>query len=322
MSSPSSFSTSHPRPWEDKNPAVAGILAFLVPGAGHIYQGRTVKGLIYSFCILGLFFWGNKLGEGMVVYNTPDRTAPWPIRNIALSYAAQLGAGAAALPPLLQNRRAANDNPVIRKLTGPITAPFEGTLEPAESPESGLLVGTVKLEPLEGQFGVVDVHGTFEGTLDGKPVKLELGGSRFELDRRIKAGFRRRLDCSVIDPDAKSNSIPQWISGAIPRSFVDGYGAPPDPEQLQEINGRLGKIYELALVFTWIAGLLNILAIWDCVLGPAYGFGDEHLLAKDAASQSAQTSGTVPPPVAETAHGTSKEDPPLAENRPAQRSPV
>jgi hypothetical protein len=61
-------SSSHPRPWEDKNPWIAGVLAFLIPGAGHLYQGRTVKGIIYCVSILGLFFWGQKMGEGMVVY--------------------------------------------------------------------------------------------------------------------------------------------------------------------------------------------------------------------------------------------------------------
>jgi hypothetical protein len=34
-------------------------------------------------------------------------------------------------------------------------------------------------------------------------------------------------------------------------------------------------MFELALVFTWIAGLLNILAVWDALEGPAYGYGDE-----------------------------------------------
>ena len=33
----------------------------------------------------------------------------------------------------------------------------------------------------------------------------------------------------------------------------------------------------MGAVFTLIAGLLNILAIWDAFEGPAYGFGDEHL---------------------------------------------
>jgi hypothetical protein len=65
------------------------------------------------------------------------------------------------------------------------------------------------------------------------------------------------------------------IVGSIPRSLLESYGVAPDQNQLQEVTGRLGKIHELALVFTWIAGLLNVLAIWDCVQGPAYGFGDE-----------------------------------------------
>ena len=28
-------------------------------------------------------------------------------------------------------------------------------------------------------------------------------------------------------------------------------------------------------MFTWIAGLLNLMAIWDAYDGPAYGYGDE-----------------------------------------------
>jgi hypothetical protein len=31
----------------------------------------------------------------------------------------------------------------------------------------------------------------------------------------------------------------------------------------------------MALVFTWVAGLLNLLAIWDAADGPAYAYGDE-----------------------------------------------
>lgn len=42
------------------------------------------------------------------------------------------------------------------------------------------------------------------------------------------------------------------------------------------MNRRLGgKRYEIALLFTWVAGLLNLLAIWDAYEGPAYGYGDE-----------------------------------------------
>ena len=268
----------HPKPWEEKNPWIAGILAYLIPGAGHIYQGRTTKGLIYFFSILGLFVWGQKMGEGMVVYNRPESSGA--MRHVSLSYAAQLGVGGAALPALVQNRRAGGSkNPIARRLTAPLTAPFQGTLNPAENPDTGRLVGTIRLEPFEGEFGP-EVRGTFEGTLDGQPTTLKLGAGRFELDKPIKAGFQRELQCAVADENATAHPAPRWIAGTIPRPFINAYGSPPDPDQLQEINGRLGKLYELALVFTWIAGLLNVLAIWDCVLGPAYGFGDEHKLPK------------------------------------------
>ncbi len=48
-----------------------------------------------------------------------------------------------------------------------------------------------------------------------------------------------------------------------------------DEREDQQLHAELGKIHELALVFTWIAGLLNILAVWDAIDGPAYGYGDE-----------------------------------------------
>jgi hypothetical protein len=42
-----------------------------------------------------------------------------------------------------------------------------------------------------------------------------------------------------------------------------------------ELHRKLGKFHELALTFTMIAGLLNILVILDVLEGPAYGYGDE-----------------------------------------------
>src|SRR5262245_5810575 len=90
------------RPVELKKPVVAALLAWLVPGLGHIYQGRVGKGLLYSFCILGLYFTGMVLGEWKVVY--------WlwlnPLRdpeNFRLSYIAQFCVGLPALPGLIQS---------------------------------------------------------------------------------------------------------------------------------------------------------------------------------------------------------------------------
>ena len=210
MSSVPSSPSQHPKPWEEKNPWISGLLAFLIPGAGHLYQGRTAKGLIYLCSILGLFVWGQKLGEGMVVYNLPEKGGM--LRNLTLSYAAHLGTGAVAMPALIQNQRASHpSNRIIRRLSRSLVAEFEGVLTPVEDSSAGRLIGTIRLESAEGSSGT-EVRGSFEGTLDGKPTKLSLGGSRFELDPPIKAGFRRRLECGLADNPAAFCTVPHASS--------------------------------------------------------------------------------------------------------------
>jgi hypothetical protein len=95
------------------------------------------------------------------------------------------------------------------------------------------------------------------------------------LDRKIAAGPGRKLEAGVIPDLNEHPQLSQELRGTIPRGFMSRFQVPPDTAALQELNGRLGKFYELAMVYTWIAGLLNILAIWDAVEGPAYGYGDE-----------------------------------------------
>jgi len=51
-----------------RNPAVAAILSWCVPGLGQIYQGRTHKGRIFMVAILATFLVGLMLGGGKVVY--------------------------------------------------------------------------------------------------------------------------------------------------------------------------------------------------------------------------------------------------------------
>ncbi len=76
----------------------AALLAWLIPGAGHMYQGRWGKGVLFAVCILGTFAFGMYLGEGNVVY------AAWgddPSQH-RLPYVLQIGVGAPALPALVQ----------------------------------------------------------------------------------------------------------------------------------------------------------------------------------------------------------------------------
>jgi hypothetical protein len=67
------------------------------------------------------------------------------------------------------------------------------------------------------------------------------------------------------------------LSGSIPRPVWDWYQAPLFDTQplrdssLDEAHRRLGSKFELGVVYTMIAGLLNVLAIFDAMYGPAYG---------------------------------------------------
>lgn len=79
-----------------KNPYLAALLAFLIPGAGHFYQGRTNKAYLYAACILGLFFLGLFLGQGRVVY------ASWSPEDYRIQFPAQMCVGLPAFPALVQ----------------------------------------------------------------------------------------------------------------------------------------------------------------------------------------------------------------------------
>lgn len=81
-----------------RNPALAAVLAWLWPGAGHLYQQRTAKGVLFMVCVLSTFFFGLSLGEGHVVY------ASWLKSDRRWQYLCQVGVGLPALPALLQNR--------------------------------------------------------------------------------------------------------------------------------------------------------------------------------------------------------------------------
>lgn len=98
--SPSPPSTSAPAiDVELKDPRLAAFLAWLIPGLGHFYQGRTGKGVLFFVCIVGTFVYGMWLGGGRVVY----ASAPNPITR--WQYFCQLGVGLPALPAIVQRQR-------------------------------------------------------------------------------------------------------------------------------------------------------------------------------------------------------------------------
>src|SRR5580698_10858512 len=106
-----------------KNRYLAGVLAFLFPGAGHVYQGRYFKGILCGVCVLVTFFYGMALGNWSVVYWKKDPT------NFLNPYYAQVFVGLPALPSLVQaHRYDSRTNAPQTSIPGPINVPFQGTL--------------------------------------------------------------------------------------------------------------------------------------------------------------------------------------------------
>ena len=153
-----------------KNPPLAAFWAWLIPGAGHLYQRRYVKAILFFVCILGTYFFGLALGGGKVVYASfrkPDMRYP---------YLCQMGVGLPSLPALIQRDR------VIRQQKEPL---WNGFMAPP--------------------FPV------FEG----------------------------------------------------------------EPDELSEWHHHLKTRFELGTLYTMIAGLLNVLVIYDAFAGPVFVSPDE-----------------------------------------------
>src|SRR5438128_3979831 len=60
--------TPDPSPVLLAHSPLAGLLSYLVPGLGQIYQGRIGKGILFLVGVCGLFFYGMFLGHWQNVY--------------------------------------------------------------------------------------------------------------------------------------------------------------------------------------------------------------------------------------------------------------
>jgi hypothetical protein len=266
-----------------KNPVLAAVLAFLVPGAGHWYQGRRFKAAIFSAGILTLFVWGLVLGHGQPVYSqlalrsssVPPQLQPRsPAEKFSWAYAAQVMVGVPALPALVQQYRFRRDDASVNYLSGPLSSDFSGRLltNTVRGTQQRPVTGRLEIAPSRPE-GSRSITGTLTTTSeDGQPLVLTLGG-QIELGRSVFGSPDREIRCRVLSEDPEVPGAE--IEGAVSRSFFNWFQAPLDSGELDRLNGSLGRQFDVACVFTWIAGLLNLLVIWDAAQGPAYGYGDE-----------------------------------------------
>ena len=316
------------RPVELRNRPLAGLLAAALPGAGHFYQGRRLKGAIYAVCILGLFLCGQWLGGWQTVGvesaapgvprgteefdghgDNPFRTPFGPPRRQLLQhYTAQVFAGVVAWPALIQNQRFySEENRPSRGLEEPLDARFEGALIADYANRPVVLAnvtGAVRIEP--GAVGGSEVKGSltltaappddpdvrtgFEGLADVSPAvaaprEITLTPTAVRAFDRPINGEPGRLLKLTIDPAGLSQlALPEGTSaeefgrprltGTVPRPLYNWHLAPRDRRAANRLHAAKGTTMDLAVVFTMIAGLLNVLVFWDAIDGPAYGRTD------------------------------------------------
>lgn len=291
-----------------KNPILAAGLAWFVPGLGHAYQGRWFKAILYSACIWSTWFCGWALGDGKVVYYNRDmKRGRW-----TAGYAAQVLVGAAALPALYQTGRASpGGRPEDRsqiELKGPLSGTFDGSLAGVSFTDGRKAYfrvrGQFEMQPSDDDTFRRSVTGRLTGTVqvadendagvpDGTAVELSINYLE-SLEPEVFPSPHRALKCQVKGrmSGPKGGDFSADLRGKVlnVRSLWNRYEAPLDAEGLEAAHGDLGKYFEIALVYTWIAGLLNLLAIWDAFEGPAYGYGDE----EPAAGKKPEGAGAAP----------------------------
>ena len=97
-----------------KDPALAAFLAWLMPGLGHLYQGRLGKAALLFVCIVGTFLFGLYLGSDTSAAEANHKSLGWARvvyysfrdNDKRLPYLCQVGVGLPALPAIVQSIRA------------------------------------------------------------------------------------------------------------------------------------------------------------------------------------------------------------------------
>lgn len=181
---------------------VAAVLSYLVPGLGQIYQGRIAKGLLFMVCLLGLFYYGQKLGSWSNVYmpKTDDKENEFRIPFLA--------------PP-------ADKGYHFRSVT---------------------LGAVYKRLPFAGQFWI---------GIAAWPAILQWAD-------RWPESLKKDPKWSTFQVEPPENSTTQWR------------GQEWRGPSLNELQQDGDKTWDLGWVYTVIAGVLNILVIYDAFAGAAF----------------------------------------------------
>ncbi|MDO4569074.1 MAG: hypothetical protein Q4D38_01655 [Planctomycetia bacterium] len=118
-----------------KNPSFAAFLAWLVPGLGHYYQGRTAKAILFAILIWTTFIVGvilsssPTMGPGRAVFVSMRRG------EVRYYFLTQIWAGAPALPAVLQYYLdPTGEEPILNGFMAPPVASSGRNDQPSDLP--------------------------------------------------------------------------------------------------------------------------------------------------------------------------------------------
>lgn len=144
---PSADAESEIRPINLKNPVTALVLAWLFPGLGHLYQGRTAKGILFAVALLPLLAAGIWMGSYWRPSPAADASAlgesteellvgrcgyfSWRQGDKRLYFIPQAANAAVAVPALIQARRVSQGKaPFFYGAFAPPRLAFENNNQP------------------------------------------------------------------------------------------------------------------------------------------------------------------------------------------------
>ncbi len=229
-----------------RHPGWAAFFGWLIPGAGHFYQGRYAKGGLFFCCILFTFFYGLFLGNGQVVY------AAWRPGDYRWQYALQFGVGIPAMPAIAQYRRARKGEPAYFANRAFLIR-YDGELIDEIKYDKGgraFIVAKTgehlhEVEFSEGQAVFVpETDKTQSGIETGETDKAQSGNETRDpiaYDKLVRTGWYSPPPGPI--PPNKNCVLGLW-------------------------NDELQHNFEIATLFTVVAGLLNLLAVYDAFAGP------------------------------------------------------
>jgi hypothetical protein len=256
---------------------LAGVLSYLVPGLGQIIQGRVAKGLLFLVCIYALFFYGIYLGSGTVTvggrtYQTssavylPDQSDPNTPRSALQrlgsnlynrpQFIGQFWVGVAAWPAIIQYLRYDRDKyQEVEERYSAALGQWQRAQERQQEAdrknhEADDLLARAEKDP-------------------GKAAEL-----RQQAEEARKAAQDSEAEAQIaLEKSTEEADGAAKEERKLTHPLLGGFEREPTTANENMIHNLSDKRQELAWVFTVIAGVLNILVIYDAVAGPAVSAG-------------------------------------------------